>query len=109
VRQWKSGSLFETGTYRVAAHIVWHPSTLEGSTRTKTTELLSHLPKPSIATIEVHKNRRTHLKIIPSMDTNTMHATLVDALGDRDQFLKIVFERRPAKIEVVGEMDLIKR
>jgi hypothetical protein len=103
-----SAALFKTGTYPVAAFVDWRFSHFQSPKDEKTADLLNALPAESIAMVEVRDNQRTHLKITPAMDNNAIHAAFVDALADRDTFLKVVYERRPANIEIVGQMELIE-
>ena len=66
------------------------------------------LPAESRAAINVVDSRRTHLRITPPADfTETLRAEIKKALGDEKQYIAVQLKRRPVKLEVVGQQDLI--
>ncbi len=59
--------------------------------------------------MEVKNGQRAHLKITPPEDLDELRAALDHASESEERLAEIVDKIRPAKVEVVGQMEMIKQ
>ncbi len=108
------GSSYSTalreGEYRVGAFVrLRTDQELGGPFAGNAQETFARLPETAVVTIEVKNGQRAHLKITPPEDLEELRAALDHASESEERLAEIVDKIRPAKVEIVGQMEMIKQ